>query len=395
MSKGKRATQCMWGRGTPNACNRKTYDVYCWQHRDMNPPPAGASDSRFSYFSSGGSGKPAPKANLSVSSLDDIWSFVDLVSIGGESFAKNEKGLLDIAGKYVDYSTERLIEGEFPALDERAYKDNINPSWYAASFEEKITDLLRVRPVTLSVNDVEDIIKAEGVHELGGVNSRAGNSSIASYALRLAWEKAQLEGKAEVRSDNGLLYGSNYEKFVDDISPVYDKRVEDSFNEHFENWDQYILFLTNKPSLTSAGLSPRQRRELRGQGKQIPDSLMSPGQSGMGRTAPRKPRPHKPTTTPSPSPKREPSFTAKAAPSFAEWREGVKRERAARERQIALEEKQESIKRAKIEEVALANGYTYEEWERKKELDERHREILTRQREESARKNKGFFSLFR
>ena len=73
----------------------------------------------------------------------------------------------------------------------------------------------------------------------------------------------------------------------------------------------------------------------------------------------------------------------------------MKRERAARERQIALEEKQESIKRAKIEEVALANGYTYEEWERKKELDERHREILTRQREESARKNKGFFSLFR
>ena len=390
MSNGKRATQCMWGYGTPNHCNRKTSSgAYCWQHQNI-APSSSSSIPRYGSFTNGTSSTSSrPGSNLSVGSVDEIWNFVDLVSTRTESFEKSERGLFEIAGMHVDFSTQRVLEGEFPELDKRAHQENVAPSWYAASFEKKIVDLLRVRPVSLSVSDIEEIIKAEGHHNLGGVNSRAGNSSIASYALKLAWEKRQLEGTAEQRSENGLYYGGNYEQFVNGVAPVFDKRVEDSFNDHFENWDQYLLFLTGHPPLTSAGLSPRQRRELKKQGRFTAQEI-GPHVAPANRPS----SPPQQRAVPK-DPVQEESFSSRTSSSFAKWKEELRQRNEERDRQEALRQKRENEKRAKIEEVALANGYTYEEWEKKKALDTRHREILTSQREAAARKKKGgFFSLF-
>lgn len=387
-----RATQCRWGEGTPNQCPRMTYGPYCWEHGDANPAPQHQSGQRHSPPTY----RNPPGVGRSVSSLDEIWAFVDLVS-GRVPYGKDEKGLIDIAGDFTDFSVVRMVENTFPALDARALAEQNNPSAYASSLENQVVELTRVRPVSITTAGVEEMIRAEGFRETGGLSSQAGNATVASYAMKLAWEKAQLEGTQNIKSQLGLTYGSSYEAFLSSIRPHLDNRVRNTFNNYFEGWNNVIHQLTGRPAKTAVGLSPRQRREMEKKPPQQ-ERVRQPEPAGTGAPGAEQPQAHRPQAhqprahhpqAPQPEPE-PPAIVAAVGEMFTNWKEEARKSRAEREKRERLERQEEAKRRAQIEKVALSHGYTYEEWQEKKMVDSRHKEALSAQREARHRRNKSF-----
>ena len=407
------APECL----APN-CSRKTWDGFCWQHRDMRRSLAGNQGSIAKF-------NPVTPKLVSFGEGEALRVLNLIATTSGKAQPQSYADMIDVALSHFDAAINDTAIKIMPEMDKGLAEKRLPRSSGYDAIRATFLKNNSVSIASMSPEDFEEYYRTTDTTGTGLRRSAIDERFIANYGLRMAWEVAQHRGDQSASCGvAGLSWGDDYKSFMSRISDLASERVVNAGTNVMRNWDWYVqngdgghtpmtsedqsIDVYDAQHLNDAGTTLARVRQGTERLKQNKKAQAREVQKAKPIAAPVKPT-QRPTNIgaaipPPPVYERfdEPQHNvggqqnqssapsvggffgvladglSKAAEGIAKQRErDAKMRREAEERrrrEAAAAEKRRAEQQRRVDEWALRHGYTPEEWAAEKEAKKKMRE---------------------
>ena len=223
------APECL----APN-CSRKTWDGFCWQHRDMRRSLAGnqGSIAKFNPVTpklvSSGEGEALRVLNL-------------IATTSGKAQPQSYSDMIDVALSHFDAAINDTAIKIMPEMDKGLAEKRLPRSSGYDAIRATFLKNNSVSIASMSPEDFEEYYRATDTTGTGLRRSAIDERFIANYGLRMAWEVAQHRGDQGASFGvAGLSWGDDYKSFMSRVSDLVSERVVNAGTNVMRNWDWYV-----------------------------------------------------------------------------------------------------------------------------------------------------------
>ena len=223
------APECL----APN-CSRKTWDGFCWQHRDMRRSLAGnqGSIAKFNPVTpklvSSGEGEALRVLNL-------------IATTSGKAQPQSYAGMIDVALSHFDAAINDTAIKIMPEMDKGLAEKRLPRSSGYDAIRATFLKNNSVSIASMSPEDFEEYYRTTDTTGTGLRRSAIDERFIANYGLRMAWEVAQHRGdQGSSCGVAGLSWGDDYKSFMSRVSDLASERVVNAGTNVMRNWDWYV-----------------------------------------------------------------------------------------------------------------------------------------------------------
>ena len=398
-------------------CSRKTWDGFCWQHRDMRRSLSSIPQGSVVTYS------PAPPKLVS-SGESEATRVLDLISSRGHPLSYAD--MVDAALSHFDASIDVTSMNLIPFMDKNLAEKGIPRSYGYDAIRAILLKTNHLSSASMSPDDFEEYYKATDPARAGQRRSSTDERFIANYGLRMAWEIAQHRGDQNISCDaSGVKWGDDYQSFMSQFSDYAAERVIGTSTNVLRNWDWYtqnggeghapMTLLTETVDeydarMLSEGTALVRARDVVAQSNKKKESQKPkpapiaakpvPAPKNIGAAIPPPPvyerfdvpQPNSSFPQQNQNESSAASFFGALATGLSKAADGVvkhiereverrREEEEKRRRQDAAEAKKRAEQKRKVDEWALSHGYTPEEWEAEKASKKKAREQTQRNQE--------------